>query len=353
MCSSDLSPTSMWAGGMSHDQADAEQALMERWNGTRWNLVPSPDPAGSAGDNEIIGIATVPGAARAWTVGTYFDGTNWQPLIEHWNGTRWRRVTSPDPGGNSGRNILTAVAVTSRSQAWAVGQSSRPGLASLTMIFRWNGTSWKRVASPNPGGADGNQLFSVASVSAAGAWAVGDYFSGTTEKTLIEHWNGRSWQHVASPNPGGADGSALVGVAALSPSSAWAVGEFGHGTAERTLIEHWNGHIWKQVASPDPAGLAGFNTLTAVAPVSRTDAWAVGYFEKGTANRTLVEHWNGKRWSQVASPDPALGGRFYALAVVSRSRIWAVGESFGTTEQKSLIAVWNGTTWRQVASPSQ
>jgi hypothetical protein len=42
-----------------------------------------------------------------------------------------------------------------------------------------------------------------------------------------------------------------------------------------TLILHWNGTKWAQVASPTPSS---FSMLSAVAASSATNAWAVGQF---------------------------------------------------------------------------
>jgi len=62
-------------------------------------------------------------------------------------------------------------------------------------------------------------LSGVAAVSARDAWAVGDKQVGSTLRTLIEHWNGRAWRPVISPDPAGSD--SLTSVAAISPASAW------------------------------------------------------------------------------------------------------------------------------------
>ena len=44
-------------------------------------------------------------------------------------------------------------------------------------------------------------------------------------RTLILHWNGKSWTQVPSPNPGGpSHGNLLFGVTATSARNAWAVG---------------------------------------------------------------------------------------------------------------------------------
>jgi hypothetical protein len=58
----------------------------------------------------------------------------------------------------------------------------------------------------------------VAAASSTSAWAAGDYTDGTPAPSLIVHWNGKTWKQVASP-PG-----ILFGVAAPSSASIWAVG---------------------------------------------------------------------------------------------------------------------------------
>jgi hypothetical protein len=141
-------------------------------------------------------------------------------------------------------------------------------------------------------------------VSRTSAWAVGSSGDGTKSRTLIEHWNGRHWRLVASPNSASSARDSLSGVTATSPSSAWAVGKFFNGTTLQTLIEQWNGRRWRLVASPDPAGSSQPNELFGVAAASSSSAWAVGDFFKGTGLGTLIEHWNGAMWRHVLSPSP-------------------------------------------------
>ena len=51
---------------------------------------------------------------------------------------------------------------------------------------------------------------------------------------------------------------------------------------------------WKQALSPTPAGGA---TLRAVASVSATGAWAVGFaYRPQPAGTTLILRWNGTAW---------------------------------------------------------
>jgi hypothetical protein len=98
-----------------------------------------------------------------------------------------------------------------------------------------------------------------------------------------------------------------------------------HGQHLTTLILHWNGAKWQQVASPDPGGAARDNALTAVSAVSAKDAWAIGYYSRAGHDQTLVLHWNGAKWEQVASPDVSgADNDLFGVAATSVGA-WAVG----------------------------
>jgi hypothetical protein len=331
-----LSPCNAWAVG-DYYNGTTYQTLIEHWNGTAWKQVTSPNAGGSSDPNFLDAVAAT-STTNAWAVGSYWNGTAYQTLIEHWNGTAWKQVTSPSPGGSSNKNVLGGVAATSSTNAWAVGYFSN-GTAYRTLIEHWNGTAWKQVTSPNPGGSsNSNILYGVAATSSTNAWAVGYFSNGTAYQTLIEHWNGTAWKQVTSPNPGGSSHSnVLNGVAATSSTNAWAVGDYYNGTTDQTLIEHWNGTSWKQVTSPNAGGSSHDNVLNGVAATSSTNAWAVGYFYNGTTDQTLIEHWNGTSWKQVTSPNP--GGSsddniLNGVAATSSTNAWAVGDYYnGTTDQ--------------------
>jgi hypothetical protein len=181
-----------------------------------------------------------------------------------------------------------------------------------TLIAHWNGFSWAQVDSPDPG--SGNNFFnSVRAASASSIWAVGSASDGTSSKTLIEHWNGIVWNTVPSPSPGSAFNE-LSGVRVVSANDAWAVGDYADGgTSRKTLVLHWNGATWQRVASPDPGGTGNDNDLFAVAATSHSDAWAVGEIITSTGIQTLALHWNGSKWAQVASPNPETTSELFGV----------------------------------------
>jgi uncharacterized membrane protein len=326
------SASNAWSVG----QALTGKSIILHWDGTSWKQVPSPTPRGGGAYYAVAATS----ASNAWAVG----GSNSKPfktLIAHWNGHAWTQVASPRTGG-----ALFGVAATSAGNAWAVGcagdcyQGFGPPMK--TLILHWNGHAWTRVTSPSPGTA--TSLSSVAATSAGNAWAVGCtadcFISSATPQTVILHWNGQAWKQVASP-AGGTTG-ALTGVAATSAGRAWVVGCTGHcfgpDASPGTLIARWNGSTWQKVTAPSPAG---GSVLAAVTARAGAGAWAVGYTR--SSGKTLILRWTGTSWSRVASPTPAHGGELLGTAIGSPGNAWAVGASdFGNL----LLEHWNGSVWK-------
>jgi hypothetical protein len=246
----------------------------------------------------------------------------------------WTGVQPPSP--RTVVNELDGVTVVSPSDVWAAGFDFGGG-PDQTLILHWNGHKWSRVPSPSPGSLDG--LAGVAATSAGNAWAVGDTLqNGTGEKPLILHWNGTTWKQVASPGPG--DSGFLNGVGATSAANAWAVGTYDDGTADQTLTLRWNGTAWKQVASPNPAGPAHINVLWGVTATSASNAWAVGDYDNGSAQNTLILQWNGTTWAQVPSPSPGdSSNTLQGVAATSASNAWATGDAANSSGPDQALAL--------------
>ena len=232
---------------------------------------------------------------------------------------------------------LFSVAATSSGNAWAVGEYDS-GQVNRTLIVHWNGKTWRQVPSPNPSPA-GDSLNGVAATSASRVWAVGEQ----NGHSLVLQWNGKAWRQVRSPDIGN-----LSSVAATSATSAWAVG-IGGSKGNLTAIMHWNGKTWRVTPSPVKVG-----NLQAVAATSAGNAWAVGFSGPWTNSKALAEHWNGKVWQVVHSPDPANAGILLGVAATSASNAWAVSGAFrqGFGSSISVINHWNGKTWTRTASPN-
>jgi hypothetical protein len=203
-----------------------------------------------------------------------------------------------------------------------------------------------------PGARESHELFGVSAASSQDVWAVGVTLpSPGPARTLVERWQGRAWRTIPSPDRPAA-GSFLNAVVALSDSDAWAVGlSRSPGGPARTLITHWDGRRWAITASPNAGG--GDNSLVSVAAVSVRDAWAAGYRDAGGVYRSLVEHWDGERWRVVRLP--SLGGTgngLNAVAVAGSGAVWAVGGSARARgPSQPLVLRLDGRRWSAVPAP--
>ena len=235
------------------------------------------------------------------------------------------------------------------------------GLALATLLSACTGGAGPGAACrggwhvlPGPANArESNELFGVSVASPGGVWAVGVALpSGGPARTLVERWQGAGWRTVPSPDRPSGD-SFLNAVVALSASDAWAVGlSRSPGGAARTLVLHWDGRRWAITASPN-AG-PGDNSLVSVAAASARDAWAVGYRDAGTVYRSLVEHWNGDRWTVVRLPRlGGLGDGLNAVDAAASGVVWAVGGSARARgPSQPLVLRLDGQSWSSVPAPA-
>jgi S-layer homology domain len=301
-----LAPDDVWVAGSYTIGGFVEQTLIEHWNGSGWSIIASPNAGTDS--NSLSAIAAV-AANDIWAVGAADLYSTWQPLIEHWNGSSWSIVAGPSIGTN-GR--LDGVAAIAADDVWAVGAYTGDTY-SRTLIEHWNGSTWSVVPSPN-GGPRGNVLRGVAVAGPSDVWAVGYYYDWGWWPLLL-HWNGSTWDTEPSPPIERTLAGYFLGVAALAPNDVWAVGYAEYSGAEQTLIEHWNGSAWSVVPSLGPG--SHDNRLVAVAVRAANDVWAVGYYGDGSNNRTLILHWDGSAWSMVPSPDPGPDTNFLTSVAVS------------------------------------
>jgi len=269
------------------------------------------------------------------------------PLVEHWDGTSWSQVAVP-----SIQYGLDAVVAPSAKDVWAFGVSQ--------VALHWDGTSWERVTLPVPKDSAAPGFYGAAAVSPDDVWAVGDVSPAhAPSHAIIDHWNGRRWMIV----PGPPARSELYGTTAISANDVWAVGAVSVSTPggfERlALTLHWNGTKWKQVATPNPATSATpapsvANYLFSVAGSSSRNVWAVGrYWRQANGvrgSRALVLHWNGSGWKLVPSPDFVASHVSFLNGVTAPSAtgVWAVGGANRKGSQQALAERWNGSRWNVV-----
>jgi hypothetical protein len=228
------SANDVWAiGSLVNLGTQRVSSLFEHWNGTTWTATTVES------NNEFLFGASADAANDAWAVG-FNDSDVIRTLARHWDGATWKGVATPNVGG--GTNKLNATLALAPNDVWAVGFSTPVAppqhAATLTLIEHFDGTSWAVVPSPNVGPNSANQsnrLLGLTANSANDIWAFGSYFPADGsghQMTLLLHWDGISWAVASSPSPtkGGFPCDLLWAGVVSSPSDVWILGSVRDGS---------------------------------------------------------------------------------------------------------------------------
>jgi hypothetical protein len=348
------SASSCLAVGLYLDDSGTAVALAEHWNGSAWSIESTAVPPG-VGGNGLAGVAC---ASTSACTGVGAVGN--QTLAEGWDGTRWTSQSTVDPSG-AHSSVLNAVACPAPATCTAVGEVDDASFSAVgTLVERGHGSRWHIQPSPNPPGATGGVLAGVACPRSRSCMAVGAApdRSGVFH-TLAERWNGRRWRILPTPDPAGAAGGFLASVSCISATSCIATGNATDKTdvSPGTLAEAWDGRRWRILPTPDPAGAAG-SVLPGVSCLSASACFAVGFAQdsNGAAVGTLAERWNGREWTIVPTPNPAGAAEsgLGSVSCTSPSACIAVGFA-GDADggpAGTLAEHWDGTAWVVLTTPS-
>ncbi|MFN8498687.1 MAG: hypothetical protein U0641_12615 [Anaerolineae bacterium] len=343
-----LAPGNVWAVGVMGD----DTTLTLHWTGATWDRIPSPNVGRPRSDTVAV---TAFSDTDAWALGQeqspIYSSYPLSVFIRRWDGREWTSVL--DHTNHIWLRTPRAIAGTASDDVWVAG-GSRTGTAQPFMLTHWDGHEWQDAQVDfYPIGL----LLGLRAVARNDVWAVGGLGYGDAEPPLALHWDGMRWQRHEVPNPGQAYNT-LADVAVVAPDNVWAVGWYAddwHSDATRTLIVHWNGQVWTQVPSPGEPMV--HTELTGIAAASASDIWAVGWSAPfvGGPTKIVILHWNGLNWQSIDPPSLGLGsGLLKSVVARSAQDVWAVGLRTGTvTSFTPLVLRWDGRRWTEVATPEQ
>jgi hypothetical protein len=306
------------------------RTLAEHFDGQRWTAYPLPDVGSNI--NSLLHVSMLP-SGEAWAVG-YFVSAHFKQktLVEHFDGSAWNVVPSPSPGAR--QNILYQVAALSSRDVWAVGGTQDDSLEWHTLAEHWDGTRWSVVPTDDPG-VTGNLFYALSAVSSTDVYATGQLAgSKFPGRALVEHWDGKSWEVVPAPlDAGGTD--IPLGITA-SRSAITIVGDRESSLAPYTTFVASGGVAGLSIDVSPNRGL-GENDLFSVATASGGSIWAVGwYIDPRTGNhKTLIERETNGDWTLVSSPNPQPpppgtpgdNGLASVAVIPNGGGLWAVGNT--------------------------
>ena len=340
------SASACWAVGY-RSVGSGFQTLTLRWDGSAWSIVASAN--GAAASQSFLDAVACASATDCWAVGWFVSavtGFN-QTLVQRWNGSAWAAIASPNALAST-HNDLHGIACAAASDCWAVGSASN-GSARQTLALRWNGTAWAQVTSPSTAPTVDNALVAVACRAATDCWAVGN--GGAVPQTLALRWDGGAWAIAGTPNAGTAQDNSLRGVACAGATGCWAVGSHDDGLLQALALA-WGGSVWTAGAAANVPASQN-NTLIGVTCASASDCWAVASYFNGSVQQTLIERWDGTAWRVVPSPNTSAGESniLYDVSCTPAGVCWAVGYALGLTAWQPLALRWDGAAWTIVPMP--
>lgn len=303
-----------------------------------WSITHSSNPGVS---NVLNSVSCVSGS-NCWAVG---DKTNSAEvatsLIEHWNGSKWSVWQSPNPAG-AAEAFLQGISCTAVSSCEAVGYSySSPDNETYTLAEVWNGSHWtiQPTPSPGPAGAVQDDLRSVSCTKMPFCIATGysTLAGGDEDIALAETFNGTGWTARTIPphSPKYALLGGLASVSCVSNTLCAAVGS--------TMMAIWNGSTWGVTSKPsDPAA----SSMNSVSCVTATFCVGIGTYDTGFAWQVYTETWNGSIWSGKAINDDDYLAAISCSEPDSCTAVGTVGPG------PAASAIWDGVTWKATNTAS-
>lgn len=182
------SGTSCTAVGFYTDSTYRHQGLVEHWNGTSWSLQSIQPPTDRPVVDVMLTGVSCPSGGQCLAVGNYLDDIYGYSrlLSERWNGTRWSLLPMPYLAGESHMS-LQDVSCASSTSCTAVG--SFFGRRTQAVAERYNGSRWTRQSPAEPGSTRG--FAAVSCPTATRCTAVGYQAARGHSRTqpLVEQWS--------------------------------------------------------------------------------------------------------------------------------------------------------------------
>ena len=224
-------------------------------------------------------------ATNTWAVGEF-------GFIYRWDGTTWARQATPTT------STLNAVWGASATEAFAAGNDG--------VMLRYDGTRWTTMSFPSAG-------------SVYGLWGTsGSNVFAVTSAGEVVRFNGTFWSVMVSTN------NALLAIHGTSPTAIVATGE--NGAAMR-----FNGSVWSAITVSTTGTLAGVWS-------SGAGATAIGAAASGTGG--IAFSYSGTSWTSFST------GSNGALTSIWGPAAW---DLYATGEQGTLLH-FNGAAWSAMAT---
>ncbi|MBZ9643948.1 hypothetical protein [Streptomyces sp. PSKA30] len=315
------SPTNIWAVGSAEDASGTINPLVRHWDGTRWSEVPF---GGTDGREVRLHDVEALGPKDVWAAGTYID--------------RSRTASLPNEVRAHTANRLPE-------------QAAGAGAGDPVVLRHWNGDGWTETERPAP--AEGWTRF-VMDLTALGLDSVWLSTLDRNESTgqyagQLERWDGMTWRTEKLPAAPGGGTVEPQSVTGTGPDDVWVSVLNDKGGVLTPLLYHFDGHGWTVKNVPVPFTHEAGWTLSGAATTPNGDLHVI--VETNAAERVLTRsaaRWDGQTWRQLPAPDYEF---MNDLIADNSGTVWAAGWLVG--ELHPVFSRWNGASWVQEAPPTE
>jgi hypothetical protein len=252
--------------------------MFERWTGSRWAIMASPTPRNASLRVTSISCSS---ATACLAVGYYRlarpnSTQRFNALVERWNGRRWRLLPAPRFGIH-GSHQFSAVSCPSARFCVAIGENftaTRSGHHAYAITATWNGANWHQVQRDVNGTMEG-----VSCPSARSCVAIFRPGKGNNLHRL-QLANGRWTTHV--DNLRGVQSTiTFLDMDCSSASSCTAVGHnYSAKSPDAAAAYHWDGRTWRTL-HPGPRMRIHSRDLYGVSCPTTSECVAVGDTDRG------------------------------------------------------------------------
>ncbi|MFI7498775.1 hypothetical protein ACIBVL_09675 [Streptomyces sp. NPDC049687] len=313
------SRTDAWAVGGQEDGMGSWVPVARHWDGTRWSCVRLPGMEGRQARLEKVAAS---GPDDIWAAGAYTDAdlgaasltglpdrladrvrrgaalpaVDSPIVLQHWDGTRWKRVPRPAPAeGYVG--FVGELTSLGPDSVWLTTFDWNPETGHTTgRLERWDGRAWRQL--PLPPAPDGSpvQPWDITGSGPDDVWVGADAGTDTTTP-LLYHFDGRRWSVRTVPVPHEYGPGWVAGQ--IVTTKRGTVHVFGKANDPQVpsglFAARWDGRAWQSLPLP------GVDEVTAVGKDGSGSVW-IGGRPQGS-DHAVLSRWNGSAWAQEALPE--------------------------------------------------
>jgi plastocyanin len=173
-------PNDVWAVGYRLNvSGTVTSTLVLHFDGTGWNVVPSPNP----GQPSSLAAVVASPDGQIWAAGFYYDGTQGRTLLLHGDDSGFVAVPGEDFPGEG--NVLLGIAAAGPGDMWVAGYHYPSGTSDYQgLIEHYDGEQWRRVSSAQ--GGSYTYLAGITAWSPGAGWAVGNTLTTTIAESVCE-----------------------------------------------------------------------------------------------------------------------------------------------------------------------